>query len=478
MQVRKFEARTMKEALQMVKTELGHEAIILSAREVTKGFGLVGESSVEITAAISQDTLKKKQFVESKIKAEEKQKLNVAPAKVQKQYMQKMISQYTAPAKSASTFSNTRYIDIDSDTHENSPASGVSASVAEQRIKDATQRAAQVFLTNEPRSVTRTTQVTAVAKSNQGESSEILTLKSEIASLKKIIDQFQNVPQAFTGQHPGADYGITYDLSFMFEKLTQIGISADIAGEMLVAAQDEMPAIKIKNKALVEAWVAKHILNSTLIADRKDNNKIHIFVGPPGAGKTSSLIKYASHLMINENKHVAVLTTDTFKVGSVDQLRIYTQILNIPFGVVRNQTDWVQAIEQLHLVDVVLVDMPGLTLKNIDEISALKKMFPQGYTAITTHLVLAATQKDSDMIEMARKYKVVNYNDLIVTKVDESTQHGTIYNLNKKTSTPIHSFGMGVQIPEDYELGTKERVLDLIFKITKLKKQESLNELK
>ncbi|HEY1079416.1 MAG TPA: flagellar biosynthesis protein FlhF, partial [Bdellovibrio sp.] len=68
MQVKKFEARTMKEALEMVKTQMGPDAIILSARDNNKSFGLVGEGSVEITAAVSDETLQKKKFAESRLR--------------------------------------------------------------------------------------------------------------------------------------------------------------------------------------------------------------------------------------------------------------------------------------------------------------------------------------------------------------------------------------------------------------------------
>ena len=66
MQVRKFEARSMKEALEMVKFHMGPEAIILSAKDNVKGFGLGGQSSVEVTAAVSEQTLRKKLLAERK----------------------------------------------------------------------------------------------------------------------------------------------------------------------------------------------------------------------------------------------------------------------------------------------------------------------------------------------------------------------------------------------------------------------------
>ncbi|MNL77621.1 flagellar biosynthesis regulator FlhF [compost metagenome] len=62
---------------------------------------------------------------------------------------------------------------------------------------------------------------------------------------------------------------------------------------------------------------------------------------------------------------------------------------------------------------------------------------------------------------------------MIFTGLDESTQHGTIYNFMKRFDIPLHSFGIGPRVPEDFEYATKERVLDLIFKITKIQQQES-----
>ena len=260
----------------------------------------------------------------------------------------------------------------------------------------------------------------------------------------------------------------------MFEKLVDVGVSKENAAEILNIAQEDMPALKIKNKALVEAWVAKHILTATQIAEDRSAHKVHLFVGGSGTGKTSALVKMASHLLINEGKKVAILSADTIKVGAVDQLRIFSQILNVPFGIIRDQTDWENAIRQLHLVDYVLVDYPGLSLKNIEEISLIKKMLPHNFNQYTTHFVASSGAKDADLIELGKRYKVIGFDDVIFNKLDESSQPGTIYNFMKSFHVPLHSFGVGSRIPEDYERATKERVLDLIFKITKLKKAGDL----
>lgn len=486
MQVKKFEARTMKEALEMVKTQLGPDAIILSARDNNKSYGLVGEGSVEITAAVSEETLQKKKFAESRLREQDREKFLKSPARAQKEMIEKMVNRHIAKTQTPS-ITQRRYIDIE-DEHAQQQTS-----LAEERIRRAAHAAFSAMQLQEdfvekpvrkalnkvadtpvvvPPPVAPAVKVKA-APPPVAESEEIRALKNEIASLKNVITQFQSIPQSFAGTHPGADYGIPYDLSFMFEKLTSVGVAQDVAGEILDQAQKEIPALKMKNKSLVEGWVARHILETTQIATGQTNGKVHCFVGPAGAGKTSTLIKMASHMVVRENKKIALITTDTYKVGAADQMRIYAQILNVPFSVIRNQNDWNSIMRYLSNLDAVLVDFTGLSLKTPEEMTMLKGLLPPASLQSSTHLVLPATAKDQDAIELGRRYSLLGYKDVIFTGLDESVQHGTIYNFMRNFGTPLHSFGIGARVPEDFEFATKERVLDLIFKITKIKEQES-----
>ena len=437
MQVKKFEARTMKEALEMVKTQLGPDAIILSARDNNRSFGLVGEGSVEITAAVSEETLHKKKFAESRLREQDKQKLAQSSAKVQKQVINEMVNKYISESqeKVQRPMTSVRYIEIDGPT------------APEPKVQMQAAPTANV--------------------QSRAQASEIATLRGEIASLKQVISQFQSVPQNFQqGRHPGADYGLSYEVSAMFEKLTAAGVATEIAAEMLTLAQTEMPALKLKNKALVEAWAAKHILNSTKVVTTKPA-QVQVFVGPAASGKTASLVKLASHYVVNEKKKIALVTTDSLKVGAVDQMRIYAHILNVPFAQVRQKSDWDNLLAQLSNYDHILVDCAGMSLKTMEEISHLRNMLPTGRWQPQTHLVLSCLAKDSDLTEMGRRYKATGFDDVIFTGLDESTQHGSIFNFMKRFSVPLHSFGTGNHVPEDFEVASKERILDLIFKITK-----------
>ncbi|MGE5085963.1 MAG: flagellar biosynthesis protein FlhF [Bacillota bacterium] len=470
MQVKKFEARTMKEALEMVKTQLGPDAIILSARDNNKSFGLVGEGSVEITAAVSEETLQKKKFAESRLREQDREKFLGSSARAQKELIQKMVDKHTQQKQAPAPITQRRYIEIDD---ENQYAR--QQKMSEERVKTAAQRALNAFQEQESNFAPRKPAPTSspVKPAPAAENDEIRALKNEIASLKQVITQFQQVPQSFISSHPGADYGINYDLSFVFEKLTTAGVGPEIAADILLKAQESLPALKIKNKPLVEAWVARHVLDATKVTANPTAGKIHCFVGPAGGGKTSTLIKMASHMVVRERKKIALFTTDTFKVGAADQMKIYAQILNVPFSVIRTQNDWHNLMRYLANVDCVLVDFAGLSLKSNEEIQMLRNLLPPQALNAQIHLTMSANTKDADATELGRRYSVLGYKDVVFSGLDESTQHGTIYNFMKRFDIPLHSFGIGSRVPEDFEFATKERLLDLIFKITKFKQQDS-----
>ena len=562
MRVKKFEAKNMKDALQMVKNELGPDAVILSAKDNRKSFGLAGETSVEITAAVSESTLNRKHYVESRMTTGDKARFSRSDAKTQRNIIEQMVeNRMTAQAQDQTHAENKKrpmtsvsYIDIpDEEVQQNprrtaalerargrnvnellngfeqdfspadafapppvrpsarTPAANSSnygakattapapvAETAMARIRSAAREAwAAGTLISEPtqpepqqlsparaQAIAAETQTVQTAARAQQEAQqaqqeerqtrakeEVDSLKGEIGRLQKMLEGFSKVPQTFATMHPGADFGIPYDLSFMFQKLVESGVTVENTVEILQAAAKEIDPVQVKKQPIVDAWVARWFLNNTRTVERPWQGRVHLFVGGSGSGKTSTLVKMASHLVVKEKKKVAILTTDSFKVGAVDQLKIYCQILNVPFAVIRNRNDWEWVMSQLRFVDHILVDFPGFQLRDLDEIHLLKSLLPPEGTAPTCHFCVAATSKDGDAYEIAKRYRVAEFSDIVVTNLDQSVQHGIVYNLTKKTGLPLHSFGIGSRLPEDYEAASKERVLDLIFKLTKLRRE-------
>jgi flagellar biosynthesis protein FlhF len=133
MQVKKFEAKTMKEALELVKVHMGPEAIILSARDTHRGFGLMGDKSVEVTAAVSEETLRKKKMAETKMREDLRERFNQIPATKQKQFINKVVNTQVqrhqrelvaahaaapVPQEARARLKGLRYIDIPDDGAE------------------------------------------------------------------------------------------------------------------------------------------------------------------------------------------------------------------------------------------------------------------------------------------------------------------------------------------------------------------------
>ncbi|MEQ1878540.1 MAG: flagellar biosynthesis protein FlhF, partial [Bdellovibrionia bacterium] len=301
---------------------------------------------------------------------------------------------------------------------------------------------------------------------------EVKLLKRELETLRQTVTQMNQTQSV--GTHPGADYGLPFDLSFVYDRLTSAGLTKENAVEILQVAQRELPVMTLKNRNLVEAWVANRILRETQINENPFAGRVHLFVGNSSQGKTSALVKFAGQLVVQQRKRVALFTADTMKVGGVDQLKIYAQILNAGFAVIRDARDWAKALNDFAAADIILVDYPALSLRSGDELAQLRNVLPPPEVQRPQiHLVQNVCAKDVDAVEMARRYSSMGCTDLIMTHLDASLNHGIIYNVQKAVGLPLNSFGVGPRIPDDLEPATRERVLDLIFKISKQTNSES-----
>lgn len=509
MQVKKFEAKTMKEALELVKVHLGPEAIILSAKDTHRGFGLMGEKSVEVTAAVSEETLRKKKIAETRMREDLRQRFQQIPAAKQKQFINKVFKEATAerretvgahvaadpvPAEVRAQMKGMRYIDIADEevapAPQRRPASYTRAAARPQafvpppsapegvrpgrsaRVSAAAAAAASAAMAtfNAPpaqASVQAAQNTQAAAKSN-----EVRALESQVRELKAIVERFQQVPQVTMTMHPGAEQGLSFELSGVYQRLTGQGIQPQLVTSILRKAQKEMDPEALKKPALVDAWVVRHLLGTVEVTANPAAGRYHIFAGSTGQGKTTTLVKFASHLMLKEKKSIAIISLDTLKLGAADQLRLYAQILNVPFAIVRSPEEWRVAEQKLANVHHILVDCPGLSLHSQEEREWLRSMLPPASVSKATHFVQSVLARDEETYEIAGRYQALGFNDVIFTRLDEASRQGLIVNFQDRFKVPLHSFSFGPRIPEDFEFASKERVVDLLFKLSKATRRE------
>jgi flagellar biosynthesis protein FlhF len=514
MQVRKYEASTIKEAVDMVKSDLGPDAIILSTRESIKSLGAKAGKRVMVTAAVSGENYQMKKLVEENLTLKEREKLMTRPVREQREFINHVFTnlkgniderrrkiqsrnyasildedfiedeeqeveefvpvkvQAKIPKRATVAAPTVRKVKVPTPAQAAAAAAHAeyNASVAKRRVQEAAEqafRASAETLAEQPKP-------TAVMMPKV-DTARIDELKNEIKRLQQMIKTGDALLKHQNPVHPGSRLGVSPEMSSMFEKLSGEGFEERIVAELLKNAENQLGE-NAKKRSLVEAYVAKWIYNGTEIVKDPFFGRYHFFVGPRGVGKTSTLVKMASHLVLKEKKRIAIITTDTNKVGATEQLRIYSQILNVPFAVWQAGQDLNVYLRQIENVDVVLFDTEGRSLQSMEEIDSLKQLIPASLGNVRVHLVLSAMLKDEELYSAARRFRSMNYNDVIFTNIDQLRRHGMLVNFQKNVRTPYFAFSMGPMIPEDFEWASKERVLDLIFKISKSKSEGEKND--
>ncbi|MDZ5010757.1 flagellar biosynthesis protein FlhF, partial [Clostridium perfringens] len=125
-----------------------------------------------------------------------------------------------------------------------------------------------------------------------------------------------------------------------------------------------------------------------------------------------------------------------YRIGAVEQLKTYAEIMNIPFKVVITLKEMENAVKELEDCDVVLIDTTGRSSKNTMQISELRA-FTQKVNADHIMLVISGTTKNRDIITILNGYSELCYEKLVITKLDETSSYGGIYNIVKRSRKPI-----------------------------------------
>lgn len=187
-----------------------------------------------------------------------------------------------------------------------------------------------------------------------------------------------------------------------------------------------------------------------LIDLRTKRTKYIFFIGPTGVGKTTTIAKIASTMKLTRKSKVALITSDTYRIAAVEQLKTYANILGIPLKVVYAPEEMEPLKEELRSYDLVLVDTAGRSHNNEEQkkdINNLLKTIPDNDRE--TFLVLSATTKYKDLVKIANSYsEIVKYN-LIFTKLDETDSIGNIFNIRILTGAPLSYATWGQNVPED-----------------------------
>ncbi len=252
-----------------------------------------------------------------------------------------------------------------------------------------------------------------------------------------------------------------------FQKvLEKNGVESEVALQLLKAVNKELQDKGYPRAGTLGQLVARFIASSTRVSGPIEavggKARVVAFIGPTGVGKTTNMVKLASQYALVHGLKVGLLTADTYRIGAVEQLRIYRDIIDIPFQAVSDPDEAREAIKRNADRDLIFFDTAGRSPQNKRQIGELKAML-EAIEPAETHLVISATTKNSDLLPIVGKFGLVPINRFLITKLDETRSYGMLLNLASNFSIPISYLSLGQNVPQDIEISTPERLAELVL---------------
>lgn len=184
------------------------------------------------------------------------------------------------------------------------------------------------------------------------------------------------------------------------------------------------------------------------------------FVGPTGAGKTTTLAKIAARALIEHKQRVALITLDTYRIGAAEQIAHYGNLMDAPTFVARDRAELCSALSRCSEANLVLVDTAGRSrMEDVTRQAELVRAIP----GIELQLVLSALTSAPDLGQIARRYRLLFPSEVIFTKVDETSTPGALLSALAVAQRPVSCITNGQRVPEDLQPQTDDDLIDLVL---------------
>ena len=442
--IKKYLVKNINEAMSKIRYELGKDAIIISQRKVRKsGFaGLFSGKLIEVTAAVESSVNEEKKDESHKqniITEEDEFKKSIESIK---KLMENEIT--VTQTKEKPSELNNRIKEHNSNVEKERQGSLIDSLVG---VEDNDGKIIQNDIYRKNSSNNNNNNNELSVESVHKEVEELKTLINKVIENKNTISE--HVDESIEESN-------TLNLDCLKEQLNNLDIDEDFYDDIINMALD------YKDEDVSETEILRDIFERDILVTNKGLNGKVVLVGPTGVGKTTTIAKLAGRLALVEKKKVGLITIDTYRIGAIEQLKTYAEIMNIPFKVVITIKEMENAIESMEDCDVVLIDTTGRSSKNTMQISELRA-FVQKANPDHVNMVISATTKNKDIKGILKGYSELEYESVIVTKLDETTAYGSIYNISRNSNKPISFITIGQNVPDDIKLSTKEELTRFIL---------------
>ncbi len=410
MTIKKFTGKTQEEASQKAKQELGEHCVIMNVKSVKPSgiFRLFRSTVFEVTAAI-----------------EEKESLPLPNQNAEKADFSNQMERIN--------FIADEKIDLKEDEFVQSKPNVV--------FQPDRQRSTQMF-----------------EEKNVG-------LEEKIENLQSLLENKlseKNSQKNFFQEEPFVKENLTY-VKAIYKTLLDNEVHERYANQLL----DEIDKVMRSATSLdyiLSTMYQKMILKlgqPRTISSGKRRPKVLFFVGPTGVGKTTTIAKLASKLKMEQHKKVALLTADTYRIAAAEQLRTYANILDTPLSIIYSVQELRSSIMKVIESDFILVDTAGFSHKNEEQRMDMKQLVESLDSEYDKEvfLVVSATTKYNDLVQIADSYKEIADYRLIFTKLDETSAYGNIYNLKQYTGAELSYVTVGQNVPDDISIFDTQKIV-------------------
>ncbi len=220
----------------------------------------------------------------------------------------------------------------------------------------------------------------------------------------------------------------------------------------------------VEETSLLVSYLIEEI-DETLKVKEEDFStpKVMMLVGPTGVGKTTTIAKLAARYayLLDRPHKVALLNLDSYKVGAIEQLEHYADIMQIEHHSVSSVEEFKVQLEKLVDYDVILIDTAGMSPYDTQKfIRTVEFVNSDTQRNIEVNLVLSATVKYEDMEDIYKNFSFLNLDSVIISKFDETKHFGTLLNFMLLYNLPMSYFSIGQEVPDDLLLANKEYLLE------------------
>lgn len=467
MRVKRYIVDTMPEAMQHIRNDLGGEAVILSSKEVKIGgfMGMFSKKKIEVIAAVEKEEKPKnppsampaapvprssvpqayKKTAESSKPPESREPGTGGERAVKEQESGKTTEREQAASDFAAAFAQAAAAE------SSKTATGAERMIVPDPVLD------QPLVKEEKAGYSTTPAETAFSSSPARMASEQKMLE-ELREMKEWIARLSR--QNFQKRELPAP------LDSIRERLIRQDVSPHLADRWLFAAVDEWIAAGMSwSDEQIQASFAKQVesfLEGRFGGGLQAETRIVYIAGPTGVGKTTTIAKMAAEQLFKYRRKVGFITSDTYRISAVDQLRTYASILNVPLEVVQSPGDMQRAMQRLEACDLILMDTAGRNYRNELLVSELQSLLlPRDRSE--TYLVLSLTSKSSDMIEITEHFSKFGLDKVIFTKLDETGSYGPMFDLLDAHPLMLSYMTNGQNVPDDLLMPDSGMLTDLLI---------------